>query len=121
MHVSGEMIQIIVNWTLIFNLPSEQGKVDAPGGEPAVIGVHLSHAASFSETPFGGAGAWPPPLSLPKEKAFSGKVGAGNGTVCPPPALNPVSAGAQSWKRLRSFQEQPGTSGWLRRLRGLQR
>lgn len=121
MHVSGEMIQIMVIWTLLFNLPSEPGKVAAPGGEPGVIWVHLSHAASFSEAPFGGAGAWPPALSLPKEKAFSRKVGAGNGTVCPPPTLNPISAAAQSWKRLRSFQEYPGTSGWLRRLHGLQR
>lgn len=61
------------------------------------------------------AGAWPPP-SVPKEKAYSRKVGAGNGTVCPHLTLNPISAGAPGLEAPRSFPQHPAISGlscWL--------
>lgn len=70
MHIFGEMIQFIINLTLLFNLPSEQGKVDAPGGELAVIRIHFSPSASFSEAPLVLAGAWVP-TNRPKVKVFS--------------------------------------------------
>lgn len=51
----------------------------------------------FSEASLVLAGAWPPP-SVPKEKAYSRKTRAGNGTICPHLTLNPFLLGPQSWK-----------------------
>lgn len=64
----------------------------------------------FSKASLVLAGAWPLPR-VPKEKAYSRKVGAGNGTVCPHLTLNPITAGAPELEAPRSFPEHPGISG----------
>lgn len=110
MHIFGEMTQIIINVTVCFLIYQwSRGRVEALVVSGQCLELVSPLQPLFLRLLWSG-------LVPGQGEGFSQKVRAGNGTVCPRPTLNLISAGAPELEAPRSFPKHQGIKGLSCRL-----